>query len=86
MSRRPKIALTVAVVVGGLFVAFQLWSPAPSECVDGPCDGWEWSLVAALATVALVLLLVLGAAAYRCGRSSGLGDGANDLGGTCGGA
>jgi heme/copper-type cytochrome/quinol oxidase subunit 2 len=64
MNRGPRLALTVAVVVGALFIAFQLWGPAPSECVDGPCDGWEWGLVSALATVALVLLLVLGTVAY----------------------
>ncbi|MEN3281884.1 MAG: hypothetical protein V7607_3024 [Solirubrobacteraceae bacterium] len=44
MTRRGRIVAGLATI-GVLILALQLWRPAPKECDDGPCSGWEWDLV-----------------------------------------
>jgi hypothetical protein len=54
MTRRGKI-ITAFTVISVVIVAIQLWGPEPKEC-DGPCSGWEWSLVGGLAIFAVIVL------------------------------
>jgi hypothetical protein len=64
MTRRRKIVVSLIGAVGLLIVALQLWGPAPEGCDDGPCAGWEWSLVVGLVIGGVAVLAIAIAGAY----------------------